>query len=135
MNPHHPDTEAARLHALVTAGPRFAMVFPRRSFGRGNCHAIACAIMLDLIDAGQARGWLWCKALCTLATGPGAFVRTEHSFLEFGSFAVDCSSGNVLILDRWTYRSLVRANVHTTRDAKQTLRKVRKLERRMNPNG
>lgn len=144
MNPHAPGSGAARLHALVTAGPRFAQVFPRRSPGHGNCHAITCAIMLDLIEAHAERGWTWCRGLCTLQTGPTDYVRTDHSWLEHdgpcgsGDYldgddgqAVDASSGRVLIMNRWEFRRLVRANVRRERDARQTLKRVQKIERRL----
>ena len=93
--------------------------------GLGNCHAVACSLMADLIVVGRSEGWRW-------ATGRTKHY-TQHSWLEVDGWAVDTLTRHmVLFADVWWYRRTQHARDIRLRDAAATQRWLERYSRRAN---
>jgi hypothetical protein len=66
----------------------------------GDCHAVAGALMADLVAAGE-HGWVWCRADC-IRFG-------DHSWIECDGWAFNASNGcrrGVIVMRSAVYREL-----------------------------
>jgi hypothetical protein len=92
--------------SLLSAGqlPHFEQVFgaPSRD-GLGDCHEVAMALMVDLVTAGAAEGWMYVL---------GRIRRTcevEHSWLEYDGWVVDASNATCMVVPGSEYPAVAGA--------------------------
>jgi hypothetical protein len=71
----------------------------------GNCHDVTIALLNDLDIAGNSSGWQECNADVDFA-GSGNYI--NHSWVEFGAFALDNADGKCVVLPAAEYEAVAR---------------------------
>lgn len=99
----------------------------------GNCHEVAMTMMIDLIRAENHKGWVWLTGYKLGGKKDGS--NWEHSWLEYDGWAIDASNNHeripvegvpILIYDASWYRKAYKLKVTKCRNAKQTIKLIRK---------